>query len=90
MPDVTLILRLRHARGLEVQLVKDGVVGLRHDRGRADPSPRVERHAQPNHAAEAVGAQKSGVPRHRRAPIVAGDHRPLGTQSVEEAYHVAD
>ena len=57
--------------------------------GRRRPA-RPERHAEADDAAEAVGAQQRGVPGHRRAPVVAGDHRLLGTERIEQADHVAD
>ncbi len=81
---------LGHPRRLEIELIEDRVLGLRHDRGRPHRPPRPERHAEADHPAEAVGAHQSRMPRDRRAPIMAGDDCLLGAQSIEEADHVAD
>ena len=89
-PDVVLEFGLGHTRGLEIELIEDRVVGLRHDGGRADRTAWPERDTEADHAAEAVGAQQRCMPRHRRAPVVTGDDRLLGTQGVEQTDHVAD
>ena len=88
--DVALELSLGDPRSLKVQLIKHRVVGLRHDRGRPHRPARGERHAKPNHAAKAIRAHQSGVPRHWRAPIMAGDNRALLAERVEQADHVAN
>jgi hypothetical protein len=89
-PDVVLEFRLGHPRGLEIELVEDGIVGLRHDRGRPLQPTRCIGHAEADHAAKAVGAHQRGTPRHRCAPIVAGDDRLLGAERIEQPDHVAD
>src|SRR5262249_52637529 len=74
MADIALELSLGHTRGLKVELVKDRIVALRHDRGRTRLTARAKRHAEADHPTEAVGAQQPGEPRHRRTPIMAGNH----------------
>src|SRR6202022_3862051 len=90
--QVALERRLR--RGiLEEELVEYCILGPRHERRRwprvAKP-PRAERRAERDNSAEAVGAQKRRLPCYRGADVVAGDHRLLGTQSVDETHDVAD
>jgi hypothetical protein len=46
--------------------------------------------AQADHRTEAIRAQQSRMPRDRRAPIVPGNHRLIGTQRIKEAHHIAD
>ena len=55
----------------------------------AKPS-RPEWRAERDNSAEAVGAQKRRLPCDRGADVVAGDYRPLRTQSVNETHDVAD
>ena len=90
MADITLELRLGHSRRLEVELVEDGVLILRHDGARADLASRPVWHAEADHTAEAIGAQQRGVPRYRSSPVVTGDHSLLSTQRIEQTDHVAN
>jgi hypothetical protein len=53
-------------------------------------TPRAERRAERNNSAEAVGPQKRRLPCYRGADVVAGDHRLLGAQSIDETHDVAD
>lgn len=76
-------------RSLEIELVEDGVFGLRHDRRWAHRHARPERHAETDHPAEAVGAQLRGKPGHRCTPIVAGNHRLFYPQRIEQPDDVA-
>ena len=87
---VALELGFGNAGRLEIELVEESVVRLGHRRRRPGLAARPERHAEPDHAAEAVRTQQRRVPGDRRAPIVPGDHRRLGTERVEQADHVAD
>ena len=87
---IALELGLGDARLLEVELIEQRVVGLRHRRGRAHGRARPERDAQADDGAEAVGPQQRSVPGDRRAPVVAGDHRLSLAERVEQADHVAD
>ena len=87
---VALQLRLGHARGLEIQLVEQSVVGLRHRRRRANSAARSKRNAKADHATEPVGPQERRVPRHRGSPIVADDYGLIRSESVEQPHHVAD
>src|SRR6202011_4591646 len=78
---------------LEEELVEHRILGLRHERRRwprvAKP-PRAERRAERDNSAEAVGAQKCRLPCDRGADVMAGDHRLLGTESIDETHDVAD
>ena len=87
---ILLQLRLGHARRLEIELIEHRVFGLRHRRRRTHRAARPVRHAQRDHAPEPVRPQQRGVPRDRSAPVMAGDHRLLLAQSIEQTYHVAD
>ena len=78
---------------LEEELVEHRILGPRHERRRwplvAKP-PRAEWRAERDNGAEAVGTQKRRLPCYRGADVVAGDHRLLGTQSVDQTHDVAD
>ena len=87
---VAVVFRLGDAGLLEVELVPDGVVGLRHESGRPHGSARSKRYAETDHAAKAIRAQLGRVPGHIRTPIVAGDDRPVGPESVEQADHITE
>src|SRR5271165_26482 len=56
-----------HPWGLEIELVEDRILGLRHDCSRPGRSARPVRHAEADHAAKAVGrmsaaCQATGAP----------------------------
>ena len=85
-----LKLGLGEARGLKIELIKDRIVVLRHDRGRPNRPARPIRNTEADHRPEALRTQECGVPRDGCSPIVTGDHRLIGAESVEEAHHVAD
>ena len=87
---VALELGLRHARGLEVELVEHRRASFWGMTWSGAPAARPERHAQPDHAAEAIRPQQRGVPCDRRAPVVAGDDRGRLAERVEQPDHVAD
>src|SRR5229473_116778 len=79
--------------GLKEELVEHRILVPRHERRRrhrAAKRPRPERHAERDNSTETVGAQKRRLPCYRGADVVAGDHRLLGTQSVDETHDVAD
>src|SRR5580700_9890181 len=78
---------------LEEELVEHRILGPRHQRrrwSRVAKPPRAERRAERDNSAEAVGAQKRRLPCYRGADVVAGDHRLLSTQSIDETHDVAD
>ena len=93
---VDVELGLGDARLLEVEDVEEAVaepgahgVGRLHRRGwaRRDPAPV---HAERGDRVETVGPEQRGVPRHRRAPIVADDRGALDAERVEQPDQVAD
>jgi hypothetical protein len=88
--DIALELRLGHSRGLVVELIEDGVFGVGHDRGRPDLAARPERHAETDHAAEAVGTQECRVPRDQSAPIITDDDRLPGAENIQQAHYVTN
>jgi hypothetical protein len=73
----------RDTRGLKVLLIKDRVIRLWHDAGWPHRAARSERNAQTNHGTESIRTQQRGVPRHWRAPIVAGDHGRFNAKGVQ-------
>ena len=83
-------LRLREARRLEIELIEERRVGLRHCARRPSGAARHERHAQARDGAKAVGPKKRAMPRDRRAPVVADDGGLRRAERVEHANHVAD
>ena len=87
---VALELRLGDPRRLEIELVVERGLVLRHGAGRTFRAARPERRAQADDSAEPVRPQKRGVPGDRRAPIVPDDDRPLRPERVDDADHVAD
>ncbi len=87
---VALEFRLGDPGRLEIELVGDRVIVLRHGARRARRPARQKRHAEADHAAEPVRPQKRGVPGDRRAPVVPDDDRPLRPERVDDADHVAD
>src|SRR5208337_5157048 len=87
---VALELRLGDPRRLEIELVVDRGLVLRHGAGRTPRAARPKRRAKADDSAEPVRPQKRGVPGDRRAPIVPDDDRPLRPERVDDADHVAD
>ena len=88
MTYIPLELGFSNPRGLKVQLIEHCVLGLRHDCRRADLAARPVRHAQPNDAAEPIGPQQGGEPRHRSPPVVASNDCRVGIESIQQAHHV--
>ena len=75
---------------LEIEDVEEALAGhglhqLRGRHGRA----WNEGHRHADHAAEAIGPQQRGAPRHDGSPVVADDHGGLGAEGIEQARHVA-
>src|ERR1700761_5461235 len=62
----------------------------RRRRQAAAERPRPERRAHGDHATETVGPQQGRLPRNRGADIVAGNHRLLLAERVEETHDVTD
>src|SRR5712671_3272470 len=85
-----LELGLGHPRALKIELVEDGIVGLRHDSSWPVWPARPKWHTEPNYASEAVGAHQRGMPCDWGAPVMAGDDRLRSSETIEQPYHVTD
>ena len=61
-----------------------------HRVARTHRSARKIRNAQQRYRAKDVGTQQRRIPCHRCAPIVAGDHRRLDAEAVDQPDDIAD
>ena len=87
---VPLELRFRHARGLEIELIENGIVRLRHHRRGWHRRARPVGHAQADDTSEDVRTKQRRVPCHGGAPVVAGDHGLLFSECFHQTDDIAD
>src|SRR5216684_5421457 len=75
---------------LEVFLVEDAIAeGCLGYQARTDGSSRKAGHAPQAHRGKKIRPQHRRIPGHRRAPIMAEDHRRLSAERIDEADHIA-
>jgi hypothetical protein len=87
--EVTRELGIRDAGLLEVHHVEGVADAAAHGGDRRGRAAGAVGHAQPDHPADPVRPQQRGVPGHRRAPVVPGQHRLPFAEYVHQPDDVA-